>query len=241
MIDATCPSCGRGGKLPVEKVNTRLVCRNCMQVFHVSKSNVAIKGDPPQVKGSSPDKKPKTKEAKPPKEQGDKQGMEMVGMSVPYKIAAGVLAVLVVSYFIWPFIFRGPETLEQRAIRAGEAILYKDDAKLRKLVTINTWENAKKWADETRPKLEAYAKRWPGHDLNVSALVISENRNTGRATAIAYYAPPQAAARTGSASGDVLTDSSGKAEPMGIPLVFVLDTSDRWFIEGRETAKPSQY
>ena len=31
MIDMNCPSCGAGGRIPREKVNTRLVCKKCLQ------------------------------------------------------------------------------------------------------------------------------------------------------------------------------------------------------------------
>ena len=31
MIDMKCPSCGAGGRIPREKVNTRLVCKKCLE------------------------------------------------------------------------------------------------------------------------------------------------------------------------------------------------------------------
>ena len=39
MIDMKCPSCGAGGRIPREKVNTRLVCKKCLRVFHESEWN----------------------------------------------------------------------------------------------------------------------------------------------------------------------------------------------------------
>ena len=35
MIEMACPSCGRAGQVPKEKLHTRLVCRKCHMVFHV--------------------------------------------------------------------------------------------------------------------------------------------------------------------------------------------------------------
>src|SRR5262249_49109459 len=38
MIEMSCPRCGAGGRVPRERVNSRLVCRKCLQVFHLSPS-----------------------------------------------------------------------------------------------------------------------------------------------------------------------------------------------------------
>src|SRR5271166_4187626 len=46
MIDMKCPSCGAGGRVPNEKVNTRLVCKKCLRVFHVTASGNTVLGEP---------------------------------------------------------------------------------------------------------------------------------------------------------------------------------------------------
>ena len=46
MIDMKCPSCGAGGRMPREKVNTRLVCKKCLRVFHVTASGNTVLGEP---------------------------------------------------------------------------------------------------------------------------------------------------------------------------------------------------
>ena len=46
MIDMKCPSCGAGGRVPREKVNTRLVCKKCLRVFHVTASGNTVLGEP---------------------------------------------------------------------------------------------------------------------------------------------------------------------------------------------------
>jgi hypothetical protein len=46
MIDMKCPSCGAGGRIPREKVNTRLVCKKCLRVFHVNAGGVSVLGEP---------------------------------------------------------------------------------------------------------------------------------------------------------------------------------------------------
>jgi hypothetical protein len=46
MIDMKCPSCGAGGRVPREKVNTRLVCKKCLRVFHITASGNTVLGEP---------------------------------------------------------------------------------------------------------------------------------------------------------------------------------------------------
>jgi hypothetical protein len=46
MIDMKCPSCGAGGRIPREKVNTRLVCKKCLRVFHVNAGGSSVLGEP---------------------------------------------------------------------------------------------------------------------------------------------------------------------------------------------------
>lgn len=47
MIDLVCPHCGRAGSAPEDKVNSRLVCKKCHMVFHLSPSGRATPGEPP--------------------------------------------------------------------------------------------------------------------------------------------------------------------------------------------------
>src|ERR1700677_1130623 len=46
MIDMKCPSCGAGGRVPREKVNTRMVCKKCLRVFHITPSGNTVLGEP---------------------------------------------------------------------------------------------------------------------------------------------------------------------------------------------------
>lgn len=234
MIDAICPACGRGGSLPKEKVNTRLVCRNCQQVFHVTTANVALKGEPPPSLSNSKTKTKPNAERSPRRED---MALDFSTIRGPFKSAAVGLVLLVLAWFGYPYFVGGPETLEQRSIRAAQAIVDQNDPRLQKLVPTTLWDDAKPWLTELRPRIENYKSRWPGHDLNVSALVLNENRSSGRATVVAYLSPPLAAARTGSATGDIVVDSSGKTEPLGITLAWILDSSNQWGIDPKESAK----
>jgi len=46
MIPIECPKCGRGGNVPPDRLNARLVCKACHSVFHMDNSGKLILGEP---------------------------------------------------------------------------------------------------------------------------------------------------------------------------------------------------
>ena len=47
MLAIKCPACGAEGRASKEKIQTRLVCRKCLRVFHVTPSGKTVLGEPP--------------------------------------------------------------------------------------------------------------------------------------------------------------------------------------------------
>lgn len=208
-----------------------------MQVFYVNASNIAIKGEPPRQQEAD---KRESKEKKAKIRSSEGISFDFSEIRTPFKFAAALLAVLCLGWLTYPMLFSGPETLEQRSVRAAQSLLDHNEKQLQSFVAPASWEDAKRWAAEIGPKLDAFRNRWPGHDLNVSVLVINESQSSGRANAIAYFSPPPAVARTGSASGDILADSSGKLQPLELTLNWVLGSGNVWLINARETAESNR-
>ena len=46
MIPIECPKCGRGGSVPPDRLNARLVCKACHQVFHLDNTGRMVMGEP---------------------------------------------------------------------------------------------------------------------------------------------------------------------------------------------------
>ena len=59
MIEMNCPACGAGGRVPRDKVGTRLVCKKCLKVFHLTPSGQAVLGEPPAPKVAAKEKSSK--------------------------------------------------------------------------------------------------------------------------------------------------------------------------------------
>ena len=47
MLAIKCPACGAEGRASKEKIQTRLICRKCLRVFHVTPSGKTVLGEPP--------------------------------------------------------------------------------------------------------------------------------------------------------------------------------------------------
>jgi hypothetical protein len=46
MIPIECPKCGRGGSVPPDRLNARLVCKACHTVFHLDNTGRMVMGEP---------------------------------------------------------------------------------------------------------------------------------------------------------------------------------------------------
>ena len=46
MIPMACPSCGRRGSIPHDKVNSRLHCKKCNAIFHMDAAGHVVMGEP---------------------------------------------------------------------------------------------------------------------------------------------------------------------------------------------------
>ncbi len=46
MIPMTCPSCGRRGNAPADRIKTRMHCKKCDAVFYMDENGKIILGDP---------------------------------------------------------------------------------------------------------------------------------------------------------------------------------------------------
>src|SRR5262249_43180911 len=113
MIDMSCPRCGAGGRVPREKMNARLVCKKCLQVFHLTPSGQAVIGEPP-----APKQAPKQRERAPRERvELDLSSLEGLGKTLSKfklpdpKILGVVAAVLaVIGLLSWIFSRQSVET-----------------------------------------------------------------------------------------------------------------------------------
>lgn len=153
MIPMSCPSCGRRGNVPLDRLNTRMHCKKCDAVFHLDSTGKPALGEPAAAKGSKAAKGGRAKD-----EPLDPIGIVAEKLSHTPKPIWMTLLVLGGGYLLWTvfqFLRPGPATAEQSMAvliqTATDAFLEKDVPKLKAMATSDTEEDAAKIIEDFRP------------------------------------------------------------------------------------------
>src|SRR5262249_32631064 len=158
MIEMACPSCGRAGQVPKEKLYTRLVCRKCHVVFHVDSQGRPVLGEPISAAA-------KTKKENEPKSPMKSMGIPTItdltnmatGLweySFPVKPVLGVLGGLVGIYLVWSFLAGPGESVADTSKVVAEALARDDLSRLKSFATDETRDDVVRWYDAAHPRLE---------------------------------------------------------------------------------------
>jgi len=236
MIDLACPHCGRAGSIPREKINTRLVCKKCLVVFHVNTVGRTLLGEPSVVVPAKSDTQAHDGRRLPSLEElsGLKDSLPVV---TPRSLMIG-LGVLVVLGGIFMFVTRTPESLADAATSTAERFAADDLIYLKQAATSDTIDDVVRWFDVVHPQLVKSREQWKASGTKIQVMVVDEDSKQRRGEAHAYIYPAQ-----GSTHGTSITEaanavsSSGAAttQPVDLRLRWVLDRSGHWKLDGRET------
>jgi hypothetical protein len=127
MIDMKCPSCGAGGRVPREKVYTRLVCKKCLRVFHITASGNTVLGEP-----APPKEAPRTQSTREAArhdtvERFDDVASKLSSIKLPQidpKVFAAIGGVILVAAL--GFWFFSKQSLEKRSLEIAKSFLKSD-------------------------------------------------------------------------------------------------------------------
>jgi hypothetical protein len=250
MIDMACPSCGRAGQVPKEKLHTRLVCRKCHVVFHVDGNGRPVLGEP--VSKESKDKKEKEKKPVlagfklPTLDDFTGAGNDLSEYTFPVKPVAGVVGGLVVLYFIWGFL-AGPGQSVADCSKTVAAALAKDDVdELKKFASSDTQNDVVRWYDTAHPQLEKARETWPSKEATVTVMTVEEDRSTGKGETEVFYTPAGAAGAPGTPPppppmykpGDEksASKSAAPAGPKNCSFhLYWVRSGSHWMLDGRQS------
>ena len=226
MIPMSCPSCGRKGNVPLDRLNTRMHCKKCDAIFHLDPSGKPVLGEPPAAKGSKGAKGARNKN-----EPLDPIGIlasKLVKTPKPIWMGLAGMLGLYVAYLAFTMLGPAPRTAEgefqQRNVAAAIAFLERDAATLQNMATQDSREEIVKLIEEFRPLVgDAKGKG-------------SENM------------PPNAAPPETMTEQPVVHVSIQPPAPVGeekAPPIFTLDLGwikggTRYFLNGRATLEANQ-
>src|SRR5262249_17275110 len=236
MIEMSCPRCGAGGRVPNNKVNSRLVCKKCLQVFHLTPGGQAVLGEPPPPKEA-----PKVRS---PREQVEVDlsaleglGQKLAKLKLPdVKTMAVVGVVLLVVAGIGWLLSR--ESLETRSNRVATAISKGDVETIVALALPGTEMEAMKWAVDTI-KQHTELKISLGMQEPAKSVQVQSNTQGSSAQALVQF-KAEAGRRGGALPPEDLqaVPSLGNAKKsLELILHWAPDTWGNWRLDAKRTAE----
>jgi hypothetical protein len=237
MIEMSCPRCGAGGRVPRDKINSRLVCKKCLQVFHLSPALTAVMGEPPAPK--------EVAKARAPREERERIQLEMPGLEglgqklgkikLPDAKIVGVTAavLLVVAFFWWLF---SKQSVEQRSDALAKAIRELNMDAAVGMALPGTEMEAMTWVGDTYKKYVdlklAIGNLEPGMQTSV------QYNSDGTAQALMTFGR-EGAVSTGPLSVEQasnLDPSANAKKSMELVVHWAKDTWGSWRLDGKRTA-----
>jgi hypothetical protein len=211
MIPMACPSCGRRGRVPPDRLNTRMHCKKCDAVFHMDRSGKIVLGDPDEVARG---KKPKKVKSKKEKDLID-LGFSGVIASIPKPVRNLLIAVFLVgglAVAVGPMVRRAiygnsaNSTFDVRTETVAYGFVDEDPGKIQGAAVAGTEDAARQWYDKVRPFLKYKGPRTPENQILSTPLLVDQKGDTALVCLRLY-------AMTASSLPEVQAVMSGKAKP----------------------------
>jgi hypothetical protein len=218
MIPMECPSCGRQGEVPLDRLNSKLTCKKCGTVFHMDDTGHILLGEP----GSGKAKRVEEKSG--PVEMDFGKVLRELPKPVLYGVP-GVAAALLVGIVAFQVIgsLGLSKELAPRAAHVGELFADLQLAGIRDLTTPESIPQIEAWYNRVRPKLNFDGPQVAPDDVTSLAQVFQENESTALTfTALHVARPPKPAVK------------DGPQDDLTIELAWVW-SGGRWMIDGKET------
>lgn len=227
MIPMECPKCGRRGEVPLDRLNSKLTCRNCATVFHMDQTGQIVLGAPddPAKAKRRPDVRLEPLEFNPVKLFKSIPRPVRIGLA-----AAAVLAVVWVAAGALIDSIGVPRDLDRRADYVAEAFVDLQLDRIQELSTPASREAVKKWYDQVRPTLDLAGPRSRGDEAAIGSQVISEEDDKALTYSSIIVSDPTVVAPQGGAPPGTARKS------VTLELAWTRD-GGRWLLDGDETLK----
>jgi hypothetical protein len=237
MVEIKCPACGAEGRAHKEKFLTRLVCKKCLIVFHVTPSGRTVLGEPPATGQTSI---AGTHEAAAPdRTQEVDQWFDRVSKKFFSPKSLILTASLILLAGAAAFFSRGPETLQVRAAKAARAAVQGDPWALRELAATGTVADVDAWYVAIRPQCEELRQRLGSSRLDVNTEVKPQDSEQGWVEVIARVNTVENLERTGFGLPDPSIMTAVNSS-LFLPMVWKTEGWGGWRLDGKRTQELSK-
>ena len=239
MIEMSCPRCGASGRVPNDRVNSRLVCKKCLQVFHLSASHHAVLGEPPvRKKEVHRERAPRERvEIQMPGLEGLGNKLSKIRLPDPKTLGVSAAVLLAIAFFWWLF---SKQSVEQRSNALAAAIRKLDINSAVGMAMPETEMQVMKWVGDVY-------KQYLDLKLNLGNLepgvqIKVQENSDGTAQSLMLFSREGA-----SSSGPLSVEEAASLEPqsatskksMELVVFWAKDTWGTWRLDGRRTAENS--
>ena len=169
MIPIECPKCGRGGSVPPDRLNARLVCKACHTVFHLDNTGRMVFGEPESFDMKS--NKSRKDEVSSMADFDLAQTWNDIPAPVKYGVPAALLAAVIFLNADALFGGGSPDYVSRANSLIG-AVLSNNKSKAVSMATTDTAEAAGQWFDVIRGEVE---KNQIGSDITYNPMLFSGN------------------------------------------------------------------
>jgi hypothetical protein len=237
MIDMKCPSCGAGGRVPREKVNTRLVCKKCLRVFHITASGNTVLGEPAAPKDAPRGHSPREAARHDRVERFDEVASKLSSVKLP-QIEPRVLGaiggiVLVAALGYW---FFSKQTLEQRSQDIARAFVKSDMKTAVDLSLPGTEMDTIRWYADVFKQYNELKLLFGGQEAGVT--VQTQADAVGGAVPVKLIFSKEGMRFDGSIFSDMFQPNPGLNKgksSLEIPLFWSKDLWGNWLLDGTKT------
>lgn len=244
MIEMSCPRCGAGGRIRRDQISARLVCKKCLQVFHLTPSGQAVMGEPPPPK-DQPKTRAKVKSGEPRESAGLsldlssltglRQALSKVRLPDP-KILAALVVVSLIGGLVYWLLSR--ESLQTRAERLVEGVVTGNIGAVMEISSPGTEPEAMAWFNDLYQEYLDLKRKLGGMDPGVQIQTNDESAGSSGQAVVVFT-------REGAhLSGEVLVQvdappaaSPNEKQSIELQLFFVKDPWGDWRFDAKQTAE----
>jgi hypothetical protein len=237
MIDMKCPSCGAGGRIPREKVNTRLICKKCLRVFHVTSGGSTILGEP-----AVPKEQLKAQPAREPRRRDTVDKFDDVTSTLskiriprvpPMAIAlvAGVGLLSALGYWLF-----SKQSIETRSLAVARAIQQTDMKQVIDLAAPGTEMDTIRWYNDTYKQYMELKLALAGQDAGIT--VQAPGAPQGGTTPVYVHFSTTGTRFDGSIFNDALGPNPSLAhakQTLEVCMFWTTDMWGSWLLDGTKT------
>ncbi|WP_165245856.1 hypothetical protein [Paludisphaera soli] len=233
MINMNCPSCGAEGRIPKEKVNTRLLCKKCLKSFYLTAEGKIVAGSPAEVGTPHHHHLIPEAHALDHVEEEVDHWLARLHKAVPWAIGAVVLIVLAIGARTLYHASR-PLSLEEQAMTIAQALIRGDAATLRDHSVAGSGDAVAEWTEAVRPELGTRAETPHTVAPRVEFTRSPTDPGPGLIELVTSIKTDQHVGRMGFAVPDVSAEmkSGGAVE---FPMILSGDEGSGWLLDGART------